>query len=60
MEPTVSVIVPVFNSEEYLERCEREYVQYALTTYKSSYAAAAALGTSQSSIMRRKRKYSLS
>ena len=21
MEPTVSVIVPVFNSEEYLERC---------------------------------------
>ena len=46
--------------QEYLERCEREYVQYALTTYKSSYAAAAALGTSQSSIMRRKRKYSLS
>jgi len=44
---------------EYLERCEREYVQYALDTYKSSYAAAAALGTSQSSIMRRKQKYFL-
>lgn len=44
---------------EYLEQCEREYVQYALETYKSSYAAAKALGTSQSSIMRRKRKYSL-
>lgn len=44
---------------EYLEQCEREYVRYALETYKSSYAAAKALGTSQSSIMRRKRKYSL-
>lgn len=46
--------------QEYLERCEREYIQYALNTYKSTYAAAAALGTSQSSIMRRKQKYFLS
>lgn len=44
---------------EYLDRCEREYIKYALNTYKSSYAAAEALGTSQSSIMRRKRKYGL-
>ena len=44
---------------EYLERCEREYIQYALNTYKSSYGAARALGTSQSLIMRRKRKYFL-
>ena len=45
--------------QEYLDRCEREYVKYALNTYKSSYAAAEALGTSQSSIMRRKKKYGL-
>lgn len=45
--------------QEYIARCEREYIQYALDTYKSSYAAADALGTSQSSIMRRKRKYSI-
>lgn len=44
---------------EYLERCERDYIQYALNTYKSSYGAARALGTSQSLIMRRKRKYFL-
>ena len=46
-------------TNEYLDRCEREYIKYALNTYKSSYAAAEALGTSQSSIMRRKRKYGL-
>ena len=44
---------------DYLERCERDYIQYALSTYKSSYGAARALGTSQSLIMRRKRKYLL-
>lgn len=44
---------------EYLEKCEREYISCALNQYKSSYATAAALGTSQSSIMRRKKKYQL-
>lgn len=44
---------------DYLERCERDYLAHALAQCKSSYAAAEALGTSQSSIMRRKRKYHL-
>ena len=44
---------------EYLEHCERAYLAQALSRYKSSYAAAAALGTSQSAIMRRKKKYGL-
>ena len=45
--------------EQYLERCEREYLGYALQRYGNSYKAAEALGTSQSLIMRRKKKYSL-
>ncbi|MCL2368497.1 MAG: sigma 54-interacting transcriptional regulator, partial [Oscillospiraceae bacterium] len=45
--------------EKYLEDCEREYVQYALQTHKSTYAAARALGTSQTSVMRRKKKFGL-
>ena len=44
---------------EYLEQCERAYLAQALARHKSSYAAAAALGTSQSAIMRRKKKYGL-
>lgn len=43
--------------EDYLAQCEQEYVGYALQKYQSSYRAAKALGTSQSSIMRRKKKY---
>lgn len=45
--------------EQYLSQCERQYVCYALKKCGNSYRAADALGTSQSSIMRRKQKYSL-
>ena len=45
--------------EDYIAQCERNYVGYALQKYHNSYQAAAALGTSQSSIMRRKQKYGL-
>jgi transcriptional regulator with PAS, ATPase and Fis domain len=45
--------------EAYLDRCEREYVSYALQQYSTTYKAAAALGTSQTSVMRRKKKYAL-
>lgn len=45
--------------QEYMDRCEREYISHALQKYKNSYAAAEKLGTSQSSIMRRKKKYGL-
>lgn len=44
---------------EYLERCERSYLQYVLNTCKSSYEAAEVLKTSQSLIMRRKKKYGI-
>lgn len=44
---------------DYLEKCERDYVQYALNHCKSTYAAADYLGVSQSCIMRKKRKYSI-
>lgn len=44
---------------QYVERCEREYLGYVLQKYGNSYKAAEALGTSQSLIMRRKKKYSL-
>lgn len=45
--------------EDYLARCERDYLAFALRKYGSSYQTATALGTSQSSIMRRKQKYGL-
>ena len=45
--------------ENYLDDCERQYVEYALQRYKSSYGAAEALGTSQTSVMRRKKKFGL-
>lgn len=45
--------------EDYVARCEREYLSYTLQRYPNSYKAASALGTSQSSIMRRKKKYGL-
>jgi DNA-binding NtrC family response regulator len=43
----------------YLERCEKRYLEYALNTCKSSYEAAELLQTSQSLIMRRKKKYGM-
>lgn len=45
--------------QEYMDRCEREYLAQALAKYKTSYLTAQRLGTSQSSIMRRKQKYGL-
>lgn len=45
--------------ERYLEQCERDYLDFTLKKLHSSYQAAQALGTSQTSIMRRKRKYGL-
>lgn len=45
--------------DDYMDRCEREYVARALEKCKTSYQAAKQLGTSQSSIMRRKAKYGL-
>lgn len=44
---------------DYLARCERDYLQYALKACKSSYETAEALQTSQSLIMRRKKKYGI-
>lgn len=43
--------------EQYLEGCEKDYVEFALRKFRNSYKAASALGTSQSLIMRRKKKY---
>lgn len=45
--------------EQYLDTCEREYLGYALQKYRNSYKAAAVLGTSQTSVMRRKKKYGI-
>ncbi len=45
--------------EEYMDRCEREFLTEVFKTYKTSHAAARYLGTSQSSVMRRKKKYGL-
>lgn len=45
--------------ETYVAQCEKQYLSHALKKYQNSYQTAAALGTSQSSIMRRKQKYQL-
>lgn len=45
--------------DDYMDRCEREYLARAIERYKTSYQVASKLGTSQSSIMRRKAKYGL-
>jgi len=45
--------------EQYVSQCECEYLEYAMTHFQSSYAVAEALGTSQSAIMRKKKKYQL-
>jgi transcriptional regulator with PAS, ATPase and Fis domain len=41
----------------YLAACESSYVKYVLAHSRSTYHAAGLLGTSQSSVMRRKKKY---
>ncbi len=40
--------------EEYMEQCEKGYLNCAFEKYQNSYKVADALGTSQSLIMRRK------
>ena len=45
--------------EQYLDQCERDYLGFVLQKFPSSYQAAQVLGTSQTSIMRRKKKYGL-
>ncbi|QGU94481.1 AAA domain-containing protein [Clostridium bovifaecis] len=45
--------------KDYLDQCEEAYLSHALKRYKTSYKMADALGTSQTSIMRRKMKYNL-
>lgn len=44
---------------KYLEKCEKEYLSYAISLNGSTYKAAEYLQTSQSLIMRRKKKYQL-
>ena len=44
---------------EYLEECEKKYIQYALEKYGSTYKAAEFLKTSQTMIARKKKKYNL-
>ncbi|MPN13679.1 hypothetical protein SDC9_161002 [bioreactor metagenome] len=45
--------------EQYLDQCEKEYLGYALRKHQNSYKVAELLRTSQSSIIRRKKKYFL-
>jgi len=45
--------------EDYVDRCEREYLTCALKKFPNSYKAAEALGTSQTSIIRKKKKHEL-
>jgi len=44
---------------DYLEQCERNYLSWVLEHAGSTYKAAEILGTSQSSVMRRKQKHNL-
>ena len=45
--------------EEYLNSCERDFLSFVLSKSKSTYEAADALKTSQTSVVRRKKKYNL-
>lgn len=45
--------------DEFLMACESAYLKYVLQNSRSTYQAATALGTSQSSIMRRKKKFKI-
>ena len=44
---------------EYMEECEKRYIQHALEKYGSTYKAAEFLQTSQTMIARKKKKYNL-
>ncbi len=48
-----------FSLDNYLEECEKRYLKYALEKYKSSYKVANFLKTSQTTIIRKKKKYNL-
>ena len=43
--------------QEYVDRCERAYLEYAFSKDSSTYKVAEMLGTSQTSVMRKKTKY---
>ena len=45
--------------EDYMEDCEKSVLEWAIAKYGSSYKTAAALKTSQASVMRKKKKYGL-
>ena len=45
--------------EDYMNDCERRVLEWAIAKYGSSYKTAAALRTSQASVMRKKKKYGL-
>lgn len=45
--------------QNYIENCEKNYLQYALEKFTSSYKTAKALQTTQSLVIRRKEKYRL-
>ena len=45
--------------QDYTERCEKAYLQYVLEKFPSTYETTKALQTTQSLVMRRKKKYNL-
>lgn len=45
--------------QDYLEQCEKAYLEYVFRQESSTYKVADMLSTSQSSVMRKKRKYGL-
>ena len=58
-EKAESIFESGISLSEYVERCERNFVQYALNKTKSTYEAADFLNTSQSAVIRKKKKYNL-
>ena len=45
--------------EDYVGHCEQAYLKYTLQKYPSSYKAAEILGTSQTSVIRKKKRYGI-
>lgn len=45
--------------QEYIENEEKKYIEYVLNKYNSTYKVAEILNTSQSTIMRKKKKYNI-
>lgn len=48
-----------FSLKSYMEKCEKSLLQETLKHYNSSYKAAAALKTDQSTIVRKRKKYNI-